>query len=101
MGRLDPAAATTVRVRLVGPVRERIADLSQNLGISEREAVRQVRTMDRERTEFVQDFFQQNPTDPRNYDLVLNASRLSVAPNAELIVETLHRLQARALEKTR
>ena len=92
-------AATTVRVRLVGPVRERIAVLSQNLGISEREAAHQVRTMDHERTDFVQDFFQQNPTDPQNYDLVLNASRLSVAPNAELIVETLHRLQARALEK--
>ena len=85
----------------MAPVRERIAVLSRKLSIPEGEAVREVRTMDRERTDFVQDFLQQNPTDPRNYDLVLNVSRLSVVPSAELIVETLHRLQARALRRTR
>ena len=95
-------AATTVRVRLVGPVPERIAVTRARTSASPNvKRQRQVRTMDRERTDFVQDFFQQNPTDPRNYDLVLNASRLSVAPNAELIVETLHRLQARASRRTR
>jgi cytidylate kinase len=85
---------TTLRVRLVGPVRARIAALGRKLGISEREAARQVRTMDRERTDFVQDHFLKDPTDPRNYDLVLNALRLPVAKSAELIVEMLYRLKA-------
>jgi hypothetical protein len=93
-------AATTLRVRLVGPVRERITALSRKLGISEPEAARQVRTIDRERTDFVQDHFFKDPSDPRNYDLVLNASRLSVAQSAELIVETLHRVQASGIEKS-
>ena len=89
-------AATTLRVRLVGPVRERIAVLSRNLGISEREAARQVRTMDRERTDFVQDLFSTEPE--RSPELRSGPQCVSSVrcPNAELIVETLHRLQARA-----
>jgi cytidylate kinase len=93
-------ATNTLRVRLVGPVRARIATLSRRLGIPEIDAVRQVRTIDRERTDFVQDHFCKDPSDPRNYDLVLNASRLSVSQCAELIVEALRRLQVPASEKT-
>jgi cytidylate kinase len=92
--------ATTLRVLLVAPVRERIAALSRKLGISEREAARQVRIIDRERTDFVQDHFLKNPIDPRNYDLVLNASRLSGASCADIIIETLRCLQACGTEKT-
>jgi Cytidylate kinase-like family len=91
---------TTLRVRLVAPVPERIAALSRKLGISEREAALKVRTVDRERSDFVQDHFFKDANDPRNYDLVLNVSRLSVAQSAELIVETLHRLRTGALEIT-
>jgi cytidylate kinase len=86
--------ATTLRVRLVGPVRERIAALGRKLGIPEPEAARRVRAIDRERGDFVLDHFLKNATDPRNYDLVLNALRFSAAGCAEVVVETLHRLQA-------
>ncbi len=92
-------AATTLRVRLVGPVGERIAALSRKLGISKDEAAPKVRALDRERTDFVQDHFFKDATDPRNYDLVLNAWRLSVAHRAELIVEALHRLEAQGFEQ--
>ncbi len=91
-------AATTLRVRLVAPVRERMATLGRNLGIAERQAAQRVRALDRERNDFVRDHFLKEPTDPCNYDLVLNASRLSVTQNAEVIVETLHRLEARRIE---
>ncbi len=57
-------AATTLRVRLVGPVQERIAVWSKKLGISEREAALQVRKIDRERVDFVRDHFHKDPTDP-------------------------------------
>ena len=86
-------AKTTVRVRLVGPVRERVAVLGRKLGINEIEAARQVRTIDRQRIDFVQDHFLKDPTDPHNYDLVLNVSRLSVGESAALVVETFHCLQ--------
>jgi hypothetical protein len=92
-------AATTLRVRLVGPVPERVAALSRSLGISDREAARKVRTIDRGRTDFVQDHFFHDPTDPRNYDLVLNVSRLSVTHRAELIVEALHCVQIHGKDK--
>ena len=57
------------------------------MGISEKEAARQIRVKDRERTDFVQDHFLKDPRDPHNYDLVLNVSRLSASKNAEVIVE--------------
>ena len=89
---------TTLRVRLVGRLRERIAVRSRQHGIPESEAARHVRTIDRERTDFVQDHFSQDATDPLNYDLVLNGPRLTVRHNAELIVEALRRRQAQATE---
>jgi cytidylate kinase len=86
-------AETTLRVRLVAPVKNRIATLSRKLAISEKEAARRIRTIDRERTDFVQDHFLKDATDPSQYDLVLNAGRLPVAAQAGLIVEVLRHLQ--------
>jgi cytidylate kinase len=80
----------------VAPLKERIAALSHRLSISEKEATRQVRTIDRERTDFIQDHFFKDPTDPQYFDLVLNAGRLPVAALAEIIIDTLHQLQAAA-----
>ena len=87
------ADATTLRVRLVAPVRERVTALARQLGIPEREAESRVSTIDRERTDFVQKHFRKDPADPRNYDLVLNAARLSVAQQAKLIVEALDAIE--------
>jgi cytidylate kinase len=83
-----------LRVSLVAPVRDRIAALSRQLSISLREAARRVRTIDRERVDFVQDQFMKDPTEASNFDLVLNVSRLSVGECAKLIVESLRCLQA-------
>jgi cytidylate kinase len=91
--------ATTLRVRLIGPVKERIAALKKTLRIPEKEAARQVRTVDRERHDFVRDHFLKDPADPRNYDLVLNATRLPTAAQASLIVDALRHLQSRTAEK--
>jgi cytidylate kinase len=92
--------ATTLQVRLVGSVSERVAAWGQTLGISEQKAAEQVRTLDRQRADFLQSHFQKTPTDPCNFDLVLNAPRLSVVQVAELIVETLRRLLASQQEKS-
>lgn len=91
-------APSTLRVRLVGPVPERIAALSRRHGISEKEAAQRIRTLDRERDEFVKDHFFKDPADPRNYDLVLNAFRLPVGHIAGMIVEELRRLEAHGIK---
>lgn len=82
-------AKTTLRVRLVAPLKERITVLSRRLHISEREAARQVRTRDRERADFVEDHFLKDPSDPCQYDLLLNTSCFSVDACAELIIDAL------------
>jgi cytidylate kinase len=92
-------AESTLRVRLVAPLKGQIATLSRNLGLPEKEAAQRARTMDRERVDFVRDHFLKDPTDPSQYDLVLNAGRLPVAAEAALIVEALRHLQACAVDK--
>jgi len=88
-------AETTLRVRLVAPLEERITVFSQRFGLSRAEAARQVELTDRERMRFIQDHFLQDPTNPHLYDLVLNTWRWSVSEAAQLIIDALHRLQAR------
>jgi cytidylate kinase len=91
--------ATTVRVRLVGDLEERVLAMSRRLGVTHAESARRVEATDRERSRFIRDHFQKDPTDPRNYDLVLNTSRLTFAACAGLVIEALHHLEARAAEK--
>ncbi|HJZ90445.1 MAG TPA: cytidylate kinase-like family protein [Gemmataceae bacterium] len=93
--------ATTLRVRLIGSVPERVAAWSQMLGISEQKAAEQIRDLDRVQTDFLKYYFHKDPADPYNYDLVLNAPRLSVVQLAELIVEAYRRLVARQEERSR
>jgi cytidylate kinase len=86
--------ATTLRVRVVAPLENRIEMVRREHGISEKEAVRQVEATDRERNRFVKDHFLIDPADPRNYDLVLNAARFSPGECADLIIAALDRLRA-------
>jgi cytidylate kinase len=86
--------ATTLRVRVVGPLEHRIEAVRREHGISHEEAARQVETTDRERDRFVRDHFNMDPTDPRNYDLVLNAVRFSKEECAALIIAALDCLRA-------
>ena len=91
-------AESTLRVSLVAPFRDRVAALGRQRNISAREAAHQVRTIDRERIDFLKDHFMKNPNDASNFDIVLNMSRLSNVECAGLIVETLRRLQSRVNE---
>jgi len=95
------AAATTLRVWLVAPVEDRIVNLSRKLAISEQEAARQLGTIDRERNGFVQDHFLKDPTDARQYDLVLNTGRLSTVAAADLMIDALRHLQECASDNGR
>jgi cytidylate kinase len=88
-------AATTLRVRLVAPRDDRIAVIRQRRGLTEKEAAAWVDRTDRERVHFVKEHFRQDPSDPRQYDLVLNSGRFSVEECAELITAALERMTTR------
>src|SRR5262249_55976043 len=66
---------TTLRVRLVAALDDRITVMSRELNVSREEAARFIEKTDRERRTFIQDHFQKDPSDPGHYDLVLNSSR--------------------------
>jgi cytidylate kinase len=89
-------SATTLRVRLVAPLENRIRVMSQELGVSRTEAARRVEEIDRQRKRFIQEHFLHDPTDLQHYDLLLNTARFTVEECAALIVEALHGFQARA-----
>lgn len=84
---------TTLRVRLVGPLADQIANVQQKKGLSRQAAVDAVARVDAERGRFVRDHFHKDPTDASGYDIVLNTLRWGVADTADLIVAALHQLQ--------
>jgi cytidylate kinase len=85
---------STFRVRLLAPFKDRVMLWSKRLGVSEAEAARQVRTIDRQRSDFIRDAFGKDPADVQFYDLSLNISRLPLESRAEIIVTALRELQA-------
>jgi cytidylate kinase len=93
-------AATTLRVRLVGSLSDRIKVMGARMTISQAEAEKLVQKIDRERFGFVPDHFHRDSTDPDGYDLVLNSSRFNILECSDLIIEALHRLQKHAPDAT-
>ena len=78
--------ATTLHVRLVAPLDERIAYMSQWLRLPVEEAAEMVRLRNERRTEFLQTHFHRQGGDVHQYDLLLNTSLLGEDVCAELIV---------------
>jgi cytidylate kinase len=88
--------ATTLRVRIVAQLPDRIHRVQQMLHLSHMDAERETARLDQERLRFTKTHFLKDPAAPENYDLVLNSSRFSVTECAGCIIEALHHLQARA-----
>jgi cytidylate kinase len=85
--------ATTLRVRVIADLGERVQRLAAELRISEEKALSFVERIDRDRAQFVAHHFHRDVLDPHNFDLVLNASRLTAAACAEAAVLVLHDLE--------
>ncbi|MFO0938881.1 MAG: cytidylate kinase-like family protein [Gemmataceae bacterium] len=83
---------TTIHVRIVAPIEERIAFMSQMYRLTRDEATEEVKIRDERRIEFLSTLFPEDVIDPYRYDLILNSSRLGEAETAEIIV---HALQAK------
>jgi cytidylate kinase len=78
---------TTLTVRVIAPLRERIAYMGQWLRLPIEEAAERVRLRDERRREFVAKNFHCDPNEVHNYDMLLNSSLLGEDVCAELIVQ--------------
>ncbi len=92
---------STLHARIVAPLPERIAYMSNWLRLSREEAEERVRQRDQRRTEFIQTHFQIQPDDVHLYDLVLNSSLLGEALCVELLVQAAHTVSEAGLPKGR
>jgi cytidylate kinase len=93
-------AETSLRVRVVASLRDRVAFIGRERGLNPTESARYVDSTDHERRRFIRDHFGKDASDPLLYDLILNASRFSTQECADLTIEGLQRLQARkAIER--
>jgi cytidylate kinase len=85
--------ATTVHARVVAPVEQRVAYLSQWMRLTKPEAAAEVRSRDRKRAEFLAALADGDPNDPTAYDLFLNSDRLGLEACAELIAQAVRAKQ--------
>ena len=92
--------STTLRLRLVADLEDRVQFISRERDLSHRDAARHVYELDRLRLRFVRDHFQADAADPRNYDLVINTSRWTIHECGELAVAALERLQSHARKQS-
>ena len=76
---------TTLHVRVVAPLEERVAYMSQLLRLPYDEAAGHVRQRDQKRTEFLETHFRRRPGDACDYDLILNSFLLGEELSADLI----------------
>jgi cytidylate kinase len=84
---------TTLHVRVIAPLADRIAYMSQWLRLTVEEATERVRLRDARRAEFLTTHFHRPPGDMHQYDVLLNSSLLGEEVCAELVV---HAARAKA-----
>src|SRR5262245_31749669 len=85
---------TTLHVRIIATLADRIAYMSQWLRMTEEEATEQVRVRDSRRAEFIATHFHRKASDIYQYDLLLNSSLLGEELCAELIVRAARAKEA-------
>jgi cytidylate kinase len=90
--------ATTLRVRLVAALPDRIKVIMRQHGLVEHDAARWVAKTDHDRAEFVRVNLRSDPAAGDQYDLMLNTSRLPPSECARIIIEALRFFETRAWE---
>ncbi len=76
---------STLHVRMIAPLADRIAFMSQSLRLTEEEAADQVRGRDHRRTDFLATHFHRKPNDVHLYDMILNTSMFGEDRSADLV----------------
>lgn len=65
-------APMNLRVRMIAPVEMRTERICGEFGISEEEAHRRIKILDKERADFVRQYFEADSDDVRHFDMVIN-----------------------------
>lgn len=78
-------------VRLVAPLRLRIAMYCTGEGVNEKEAEKWIKKQDERRHSFIYKYYKQHIDDPVWYDLMINLDGLSLIAIADLIVQATER----------
>lgn len=86
---------TTLRVRLIGALDDRIARTCLQRNLSRDAAAQWIAATDRERSDFVRTHFFADAADERNYDLVVNTSQWPVPRCVDLIIDALSKAENR------
>jgi cytidylate kinase len=84
---------TTLNVRIVAPLRQRVAYFAQWQRLTEEEAAKEVSKRDQARSNLHQSFSANALSVQSNYDLILNSGRLGETACAELIVQAIRSKQ--------
>jgi cytidylate kinase len=87
---LEPA--TALHVRVIAPLSDRIAYMSQLLRLSTADAAEHVRKSDQRRADYLATHFHRQVDEIHQYDLLVNTSRLGEDEAAELVC---HAIRAR------
>ena len=93
-----PPRESTLHVRIVAPLQDRVAYMGQWMRLPQEEAAERVRALDERRAEFVATHFHRRPADAHQYDLVLNSSLLGEDVCAELIAQAARARSAQLAE---
>lgn len=87
-------STSTLHVRVIAPHADRVAYMSQLERLTTAQAADQVQTRDAQRTEFVVTHFHRKPSDPYQYDLLVNSALLGEELSADLIARAALAKQA-------
>lgn len=79
--------ASTLHVRLIAPLEDRVAYMAQWLRLPVEEARQRVRLRDARRAEFLTNFLHRQPGEMHGYDLILNTSSFGEEVSAQLIAQ--------------
>jgi cytidylate kinase len=85
----------TLHVRFVAPRKFRVMQVSGREGLSERKALRLIRTLEAERARYLRFLYHLDASDPSLYDLTLRMDRLSVEQALKLIVTAVEEMDIR------
>ena len=80
---------TTLSLRVIAPMKVRAQRLSERMGVSVRTARRAARDLDRRRAQFDRTMHRASPSDPHNFDMVLDTASLSLEIAAEIVVRAV------------
>ncbi len=78
-----------MHVRVTASLESRVERYAKRHDVSEKEAKRKVEGMDRERDDYIKQYFHQDTTDPHHYDVVINVENYTNEQVAEMIISAM------------